>query len=301
LIYLRDVAEVEFDYEDRDYLTRYGAKQNVPTGKGGGDRCIFIGISQKEGLNVLETYEELRPVIDDFTGRPAGKHEKLEVIYNQPDTVRNRISGFVNNLLQGVHSWWHCIIFFSLGFRSSLVVAMAIPLSLTIGLGFVDLSGFGLQQISIAGLVVVLGMLVDNSIVMVENINRFMQTGAFKKEASILAASEIGWPVISATLTTILAFVPIAAMPEMSGAFIKSLPVTIMITLTVSLLVALTFTPMITSSLFQRRRKGSKGRGIARFLKWIIEKPFSSSLRPPYASPCSPCCSLLCYIWPVLP
>jgi multidrug efflux pump subunit AcrB len=277
LIYLRDVAEVGFEYEDRDYLTRYGAK-NMFREEGGGGRCIFIGVSQKQGLNVLETYEELRPVLEDFTEN-LPESMRLEVIYNQPDTVRNRINGFVNNLLQGVFLV-ALIIFLSLGFRSSLVVAMAIPLSLTIGLGFVDLYGFGLQQISIAGLVVVLGMLVDNSIVMVENINRFMQKGHSKKEASILAASEIGWPVISATITTILAFVPIAAMPEMTGDFIKSLPVTIMITLTVSLLVALTFTPMVTSSIFKEKAEGTgKKRGIAKFLQWIIDKPFRSTLR----------------------
>jgi len=277
LIYLRDVAEVSFEYEDRDYLTRYGAKKMYRE-EGGGRRCIFIGVSQKEGLNVLETYEELRPILEDFT-EDLPESMRMEVIYNQPDTVRERINGFVNNLLQGVFLV-ALIIFLSLGFRSSLVVAMAIPLSLTIGLGFVDLAGFGLQQISIAGLVVVLGMLVDNSIVMVENINRFLQKGHSRKEASILAASEIGWPVISATLTTILAFVPIAAMPEMTGDFIKSLPVTIMITLTVSLLVALTFTPMVTSSIFKEKSEGSvKKRGIARILQWIIDKPFRSTLR----------------------
>jgi len=277
LIYLRDVAEVGFEYEDRDYLTRYGAK-NMFRENGGGRRCIFIGVSQKEGLNVLETYEELQPVLEEFT-EDLPESMRLEVIYNQPDTVRSRINGFVNNLLQGVFLV-AVIIFLSLGFRSSLVVAMAIPLSLTIGLGFVNLSGFGLQQISIAGLVVVLGMLVDNSIVMVENINRYLQKGHSKKEASILAASEIGWPVISATITTILAFVPIAAMPEMTGDFIKSLPVTIMITLTVSLLVALTFTPMVTSSIFEEQAEGTgKKRGIARLLQWIIDKPFRSTLR----------------------
>jgi multidrug efflux pump subunit AcrB len=276
LIYLRDVAEVEFDYEDRDYVTRFGAKKNYRE-NGGGERCIFIGISQKEGLNVLETYEEIRPVIEEFSvDLPEGM--ELEFIYNQPNTVRNRISGFVNNLLQGM-VLVGLIIFFSLGFRSSLVVAMAIPLSLTIGLGFVNLSGFGLQQISIAGLVVVLGMLVDNSIVMVENINRFIQMGHSRREASILAASEIGWPVISATVTTILAFVPIAAMPEMTGAFIKSLPVTIMITLTVSLLVALTFTPMITSSILKEKAAEEvKSRGISKLLQWIIDRPFRSTL-----------------------
>jgi len=277
LIYLRDVAEVNFEYEERKHLTRFAAKHMFRE-KGGGERCIFIGISQKEGLNVLETYEELRPVIENFE-KDLPESMKLEVVYNQPNTVKSRINLFVSNLLQGV-VLVALIIFLSLGFRSSLVVAMAIPLSLIIGLGFVDLAGFGLQQISIAGLVVVLGMLVDNSIVMVENINRFIQMGHPKREASILAASEIGWPVISATLTTLLAFVPIAAMPDMAGNFIKSLPVTIMITLTISLLVALTFTPMITSSLFKERTaKEVKSRGIAKLLRWIIEKPFRTTLR----------------------
>jgi len=276
LIYLRDVAEVDFGYEDRDYVTRFG-ERNRSREDGGGERCIFIGISQKEGLNVLETFEEVRPVIEEFRDQlPEGMD--LEFIYNQPHTVRSRISGFVSNLLQGIFLV-ALIIFFSLGFRSSLVVAMAIPLSLIIGLGFLDLSGFGLQQISIAGLVVVLGMLVDNSIVMVENINRFMQMGHSKREASIQAASEIAWPVISATVTTILAFVPIATMPEMAGAFIESLPITIMITLTVSLLVALTFTPMITSSLFaDNSGRQVRSRGISRLLNRIIEKPFRSTL-----------------------
>ena len=267
LIYLRDLARVEFGYEEQNYLTRFGSA-----------RSIFIGISQKEGLNVLSTAEKLNPVIESFReDLPDGM--ALEVIYNQPTTVKNRISGFMNNLLQGM-LLVVLVIFLSLGFRSSMVVALAIPLSLTIGLGFVNLSGFGLQQISIAGLVVVLGMLVDNSIVMVENINRFIQMGHKRREASILAASEIGWPVITATLTTILAFVPLAAMGDMTGEFLISLPVTIMITLTVSLFIALTFTPVITSRLFKERNGvAKKPWGFGRFLKWIIEKPFRASLR----------------------
>ncbi len=249
-----------------------------PAGEEHEGRAIFIGISQKEGLNVLETSEELMPVIESFREElPRGM--RLEMIYNQPATVKSRINGFVSNLLQGM-ILVALVIFLSLGFRSSLVVALAIPLSLMIGLGFVDLSGFGLQQISIAGLVVVLGMLVDNSIVMVENINRYIQMGHQKTEASILAASEIGWPVVSATLTTILAFVPIAAMPDDAGHFIKSLPVTIMITLTVSLLIALTFTPVITSSLFKERGDTPrKLRGFSRGLQWFIENPFRFVLK----------------------
>ncbi|MCK5137891.1 MAG: efflux RND transporter permease subunit [Bacteroidales bacterium] len=277
LIYLRDIALVEFGYEEQNYLTRFGSKRMIRD-EGGGLRSIFIGISQKEGLNVLQTSDELVPLIESFRDElPEGMD--LEVIHDQPSTVRNRINGFLMNLLQGI-ILVGLVIFLSLGFRSSIVVVIAIPLSLTIGLGFVDMAGFGLQQISIGALVVALGMLVDNSIVMVENINRFINKGHNRKEASILAASEIGWPVITATLTTILAFVPIAAMPYMTGAFIKSMPVTIMITLTISLLIALTFTPVITSRLFRERGKNpEKIRGVRWLLRWVIEKPFRSSLK----------------------
>jgi multidrug efflux pump subunit AcrB len=276
LIYLRDLARVGFDYEDLDHLTRFGAK-HMPREEGGGHRCIFMGISQKEGLNVLTTAEALMPVVNQFRDELPGDMD-LEVIYSQPNTVENRINGFLSNLLQGM-VLVALVIFFSLGFRSSVVVALAIPLSLIIGLGFVDLAGFGLQQISIAGLVVALGMLVDNSIVMVENINRFLQMGHKRKEASILAASEIGWPVIMATLTTILAFIPIATMPDETGDFIKSMPVTIIITLAISLMIALTFTPMITSRMFRERQADAyRARGFGRVLQWIIEKPFRFSL-----------------------
>lgn len=277
LIYLRDVAQIEFGYEEQDYLTRFGSKQ-MPVEQGGGNRCIFIGIGQKEGLNVLKTYEEIAPVLESFR-EELPDDMTLELIYDQPSRVKKRINRFLMNLLQGI-ILVGLVIFLSLGFRSSIVVALAIPLSLTIGLGFLDLSGFGLQQISIAGLVVALGMLVDNSIVMVENINRFIHMGHKRKEASILAASEIGWPVITATLTTILAFIPIAAMPDKTGEFIRSLPITIMITLTVSLFVALTFTPMITSGLLRDSGSGQeKIRGARWLLKWIIDNPFRASLR----------------------
>ncbi len=276
LIYLRDLAKVEFGYEEQSYLARYRSKADPAVDDYEG-RAIFIGISQKEGLNVLETAEQLMPVIESFR-EDLPPELRLEIIYNQPAMVKSRINGFVSNLLQGI-LLVALVIFISMGVRSSIVVALAIPLSLLIGLGFVDLAGFGLQQISIAGLVVVLGMLVDNSIVMVENINRYIQMGHPKGEASILAASEIGWPVVSATLTTILAFVPIAAMPDEAGEFIMSLPVTIMLTLTVSLLIALTFTPVITSRLFKDVGEiPRKPRGFSRFLVWFVEHPFRHSL-----------------------
>lgn len=276
LIYLRDIATVSMSEGDLNHRTRYG-NPSLLTGHEGGIRSVFLGISQKEGLNVLKTSEALKPVIEEFRSElPRGM--QLETIYDQPVTVRKRINGFLNNLLQGI-ILVGLVIFLSLGIRSSVVVVLAIPLSLVIGMAFVDMAGYGLQQISIGGLVVALGLLVDNSIVMVENINRFFNMGYDRRKASNLAASEIGWPVVTATLTTVLAFIPIAAMPDKTGAFVKSLPITIMITLTVSLFIALAFTPVITSRLFRERvERRERLRGFRWLLQWIIEHPFRRSL-----------------------
>jgi multidrug efflux pump subunit AcrB len=277
LIYLRDIATVEMADAELNHRTRYGNPM-VNGGSDGGQRSIFIGISQKEGLNVLKTSKDLLPVIESFREElPDGM--ALAVIYDQPATVKSRINGFLNNLLQGI-ILVGLVIFLSLGIRSAIVVALAIPLSLVIGLAFIDFSGYGLQQISIGGLVVALGLLVDNSIVVTENINRHFNMGYKPRKASILAASEIGWPVVTATLTTILAFIPIAAMPDKTGAFIKSMPITIMITLTISLFIALAFTPVITSQLFRERSEGKeKLRGVRWLLQWLIEHPFRTTLK----------------------
>ncbi len=276
LIYMRDIASIGYGYETQQYKARFGAK-SIQRDSPGGGRCIFLGISQKEGLNVLETGEQLDPVIEALR-EELPTNMQLEVVYNQPQTVRKRINGFMNNLLQGIFLVG-LVIFLSLGFRSSMMVVIAIPLSLIIGLGFVDMAGFGLEQTSIGGLVVALGLLVDNSIVMVENINRYIQLGHSRREASILAASEIGWPVVTATLTTVLAFIPIATMPDKTGEFIRSLPITIALILTVSLFIALSFTPMLTSKLLKEKKVvEQKPRGVRGMLGWIIEHPFRSVL-----------------------
>jgi multidrug efflux pump subunit AcrB len=276
LIYLKDIAEVEYGYEEQNYLARFGGDCN-DLKRREATRSVFLTVSQKEGFNVLKTSGEVKPLIEAFR-ESLPDDIRLEMVFDQPGKVRERINSFLINLLQGI-ILVGVVIFVSLGFRSSLVVVMAIPLSIVIGLAFIDLSGFGLQQISIAGMIVALGLLVDNSIVMVENIDRYRSMGHSRKEASYKAAAEIGWPVVAATVTTILAFIPIAAMPDKTGAFIESLPVTISITLTVSLLIALTLTPTVTSVIYREHPPGTQNfRGTKKYLKWLAESPFRKSL-----------------------
>jgi multidrug efflux pump subunit AcrB len=204
---------------------------------------------------------------------------ELNVVFNQAAEVKSKISSFQDNLFQGI-ILVGILIFLSLGIRSSLLVIIAIPLSLIMGLFAVDASGYALEQMTIAGLVIALGLLVDNSIVMTEAINRYIGKGHSPKEAAILSAKEIGWPIITSTLTTVLVFVPIITMPDKAGVFIRSMPFTIIATLSFSLLLALTLTPLLASKLFKggRSSDNEKKRGIKKLLAILIENLYRQTI-----------------------
>ncbi len=236
IIYLKNIASIFFDYEDEKWLARYS-----------GSRCIYLTVEAKSGYNVFGIANPIRKEIDDFEMEEG---MSLEYVFDQAIGVEERINGFLSNLLQGI-LLVGVIIFLILGYRSASMVMMAIPLSILIGLLVVDALGFGLQQISIAGLVVALGLLVDNSIAIIENIERFLDLGYSRKEAAIKGTQQLITPMASATLTTVLAFVPMLMMPDVTGAFIKGIPVTVVFTLIASLLVATTLTPFVASKVLK--------------------------------------------------
>ncbi|MCD4772237.1 MAG: efflux RND transporter permease subunit, partial [Bacteroidales bacterium] len=241
-----------------------------------GKRAIYITIKQKEGRNVFKTTEGVKAKINKFKEN-LDEDISLENVYDQSEEVALKINNFQSNLLQGI-ILVGIIILLALSFKSALIVIIAIPLSIITGLAFVDWAGFGLEQMSIAGLVVALGLLVDNSIVMTENISRFLAKGYKPIEAAIKGASEIGWPIVSATVTTLLAFVPIILMPDKVGQFMRSMPLTIIATLSVSLFIALTLTPLIASKIFKQKPKNNsienKKKNNHRYLRQFIEGPY---------------------------
>lgn len=266
LIHLENIANVDYKYEDINYHARFN-----------GERCIFLSVQQKDYVNIFDILDEINPVIVDFE-KSLPENVRIERVFDQSKFVDDRINGFLNNLLQGI-ILVGLIIFLALGVKSAIIVIFAIPLSIVIGLGFVDIGEYGLQQISIAGLVVALGLLVDNSIVMVENISRFIKKGHPPKEAAIMGAAQIGWPIFAATLTTVLAFIPIIMMPDKAGDFIKSLPVTIIATLSVSLFLALTLTPLVASKILKKNDKSAnRETWFTRNLQKLIEGPYRRSL-----------------------
>ena len=267
-IYLKNIAEVKFDYADNIYYARYL-----------GERAVFLSIRQKEGYNIFRITEDIHEILEDH-GAGLDPEMQLVTIFDQADSVDERINGFLSNLFFGI-LLVGLVIFLSLGFRASLLVIIAIPLSILIGLGFVDFTGFGLQQMTIAGLIISLGLLVDNSIVIVENIERFIGLGNTNRDAALKGSIQLGWPIITATITTMLAFIPIISMPDKAGRFIQSMPVTVIYTLFASLMIALLLTPYLASVFLKRHAPGMaarRGFSIKSLLKYAIEGPYRKTL-----------------------
>ena len=264
IIYLKNIASVFFDYEDENYYARFN-----------GDRSIVMSVQQKEGYNIFDVAKPVREKLDQIQ---LADDIQLEYVFNQSEGVRERVSLFTNNLLQGIFLVG-LIIFLVLGIRSSSIVMLTIPLSILIGLWVVFNFDYGLQQMSIAGLVVALGLLVDNSIAIIENIERFLGMGYSQKQAAVKGTIQLMAPMTSATLTTVLAFIPIIMMPDETGAFIAAMPVTVIATLAASLLIAVTLTPFI-ASLILREKKPSvlvrKETFAFRQLKKFVEGPYRS-------------------------
>jgi len=239
VVYLKDIAQIDLAYEDKTWYATYEGKP-----------AILINASQKENTNIFDVMDGINRRIEQFK-KDDRDSIHLERIFDQSQSVEKRMNGFFINLLQGLFLVG-LIVFLAVGFRASIIVIMVIPVSIMIGIGLLDLSSFGLEQMSIAGLVIALGLLVDNAIVVIENISRFMKQGYGKIEAAVKGTSQIAWAIVSSTATTVLAFVPMLMMQNITGDFIRSMPATVVYTLSASLLISLILTPYLASKFFTK-------------------------------------------------
>ncbi|MDZ7722661.1 MAG: efflux RND transporter permease subunit [candidate division KSB1 bacterium] len=271
VVYLKDVAEVDMRPNDVTYKARFN-----------GERCIYLSVSQKPGTNILKIFDNLHPVLDDHKKSLPG-NVRMETVFDQSTSVSKRIRGFFMNLLQGI-VLVGTIILLGVGARPALIVMLAIPISIMTAIGLVDMSGYGLQQMSIAGLVIALGLLVDNAIVVTENTSRFIHQGLDRTQAAVQGTTQIGWAVVSATTTTVLAFIPIILIQDVTGDFIRSMPVTVVYTLSASLLVSLTVTPYFASKLLctsDNQRQSRVRQRLNRFIETVYRRTLFRALEHP--------------------
>lgn len=233
LVQLKDVATVTISPKEEKWIGRYN-----------GRRALFMTITQASGVNLVNVGENINQTLETFSSQlPDGI--QLKTVFEQAPAVEARINDFFSNLLQGV-LLVGLVIFLFLGFRSSIIIMTVIPLAIIMAVAVLNYFGYALQQISIAALVIALGLLVDNGIVVVENIQRYLKEGASLGQAAIKGTSEVGGAIISSTLTTLLAFVPLVSLNSAAGEFLRSLPLTVIFVLVISLLLALSFTPMLS-------------------------------------------------------
>ncbi len=263
-ICLKDVANVHLDYEEAKHIIRLN-----------GHRCVLVNAAQKPGFNITQTQKIYAPVIEKFKKTLPLNIELINSL-DQAENVNIRLGGLGMDFLIAI--LLVAITLLPLGYRAATVVMISIPLSLSIGLVLLNTFGFNMNQLSIVGLVVALGLLVDDSIVVVENIERWLREGYSRKDATLKATKQIGLAVIGCTATLIIAFMPLVFLPEGAGDFIRSLPMAVIFCVLASMLVSLTIIPFLSSRILKQHSGQASGNLFLRALKAGIHKVYGPIL-----------------------
>ncbi len=263
---LGQIATIYYTEETTDHIARHNSH-----------RAIWINTAMKDKKNIISVRKELEPVLSAFKQK-LPKGITLENAFDQEKGVKHRLTGLGRDFAIAI--FLVLLTLLPLGTRASIVVMISIPLSLSIGLFMLDLLGYTLNQLSIVGMVVALGLLVDDSIVVVENIERYMRKGISAREAAVTATNHIMIAILGCTATLILAFLPLANLPEGSGDFIRSLPMAVMLTVLASLFVSVTIIPFLSSILLKSHENAARGEGNFFFIafKKYVNNPYQKLL-----------------------
>ena len=270
VVHLRDIATVQWGYADATHITRHN-----------GDRAVFIAASMQDGANITDVQPKAEAAARAFEAElPAGI--TLARAFDQSINVKNRLGRLVEDF--GIAIALVLITLLPLGFRAAGVVMVSIPLSLAVGTVLLHRFGFTLNQLTIVGFVIALGLLVDDSIVVVENIARFLRRGMSRTEAAIAATRQITPAILGATGTLIFAFVPLMLLPGGPGDYIRSLPAAVISTILASLVVSLAIIPFL-ASVVMPRTSNEHGNRVLQWLQHIIEVSYTPLLHRALAHP----------------
>jgi multidrug efflux pump subunit AcrB len=231
-IYVRDLANVTFGFKERE---SYAYLDSSPV--------ITLSVKKRTGKNIIETVESVQATVDEFMPY-APPTTVAKLTSDRSSDVRNMVSSLENNIISGLLLVVGVLLFF-LGIRNASFVGVAIPLSMFISFIIIAIIGMSMNMIVLFSLILALGMLVDNAIVVVENIYRYLEEGYDNTSAAIYGTGEVAIPIITGTLTTLAAFFPMLFWPGIVGEFMGYLPKTLIITLSSSLFVALVINPVL--------------------------------------------------------
>lgn len=259
ILRLKDIAQVSMESGDANFKVMHDSEAAV----------LLTGYFQKE-KNVVLVGNEVKAILETYQERlPKDIH--FDLVLYQPDTVKASLDSFNMNLLEGM-LFVLVVVFIGMGLRNALIVSTAIPSSIILTFLFMKLFRIDLHQISVASLIVALGMLVDNAIVVIDSIQVKLDEDVERMEACVKGTREIALPVFTSTLTTVAAFLPLLVLPSIAGEYIVSLPSIIIISLCLSYLVAIFITPCMAYMLLKPGVSESKGRraGLRKFFNKML-------------------------------
>jgi multidrug efflux pump subunit AcrB len=258
VIRVKDVAKVVREYPEPDSYIRLNGK-----------KCLIVSLEMLPGHNIVQYGNEVKKQIDKFTSEiPSDVH--VGIISDIPDFVSQAIYNFLKEFGLAIFSVILVTVLL-LPKRVALVAASAIPISILITLGIMWVTGMDLQTVSLAGLIIVLGMVVDNAIVIIDNYVEKLDNGITPHDAATRSVTDLFGSVFSATLIIIITFAPMPyLMIGTAGDFIKSLPLTVTFALMISLLVSVVLVPLMCYIFIKHGIKGENSKGKkGAFLKWI--------------------------------
>jgi HAE1 family hydrophobic/amphiphilic exporter-1 len=257
-IYIRNVAQVSDSYEEITRVVRNNQKPGV-----------LLIVSKNSKANTVQVTDRVIKELPNILKRlPAGL--KAGVIFNQADFIKRSISNLTSTAIQAFILTALVLLFFLHNIRASVIVALSIPMSVVATFSVLDLAGITLNIMSMAGLALAIGMLVDNSIVVLENIYRHTGKGGNSIEGAEYGTNEVATAIMASTLTTIAVFFPVLFVPGIAGVLFNDMALTICFSLFCSLLVALTLIPLLSSKflkIYHQPQHG--GLAAAEIVPWL--------------------------------
>ena len=237
-----------------------------------GEDGVILNVYRQSDANVVSAATDVIESLDDIK-RSLPQDVQIKVLTNKAEFIQQSIQNLLLTGIQAVILVVLILLAFLRSGRSALIIAISIPVSIITTFMVMDFADLSLNIISLSGLTLAVGMVVDDAVVVLENIFRFREDGADRKTASIMGAREVAVPVVVSTLTTLVVFLPILFVPGIAGFLFRDLALTISFSLTVSSLVALTLIPMMTSLFFREEKTNFEATNkLAVILSNLLEK-----------------------------
>ena len=249
-VYLRDIAKVSFKEKEK---TTYAREK--------GTEVVMLNVKKRSNQNMISAIEQVKEKLEKARASYLPSNLKMELTNDQSSRVEHQVNELSNHIIFGIILVM-IVLMFTMGLRNSLFVGAAIPLSMLMAFTILSAFGLTLNTMVLFGLVMGLGMLVDDGIVVVDNVFANMKKGMTRVQASKIGIGEIAWPVISSTATTLMAFLPFALWPGTMGKFMKYFPITLTVTLTGSLFVAMVINAAMTGGSMALEDKNIKKKSL---------------------------------------